>query len=836
MDNHDACQHPAGLNRPDDSSPQSLKDWVLGNSVTLMIVGAVLLFLGYKFARDEIDVTTLLNIGKVALGLSLVVFVHELGHFLVAKWCDVHVETFSIGFGPALPGCSFKWGETTYKFAVFPLGGYVKMLGQVDGDESEDPENDDNPRSYRNKSVWQRMAIISAGVVMNVILAVVCFILVYTHGVKRPPATVGRVVAGGGAWEKGIPSGAVFTQINDRRDPFFMDLQRAVVRSQDGETVKMVYRVPPDTREHEVVIMPRVAHGAGRPVVGLEPSDSVVLAAKYQCGERSHPVRMESAAAAARLAFDVRPGDVITATSDPEHPDQMLALPASDPKDPTSEQRHRFELTRRWMHFAGMPMTVEVRRPGAGSPVKIQTTPGTFHFLDTILATTDPDQPDRVTPLPPDEHNPGSGLGDSFALRQSFELLAGKFMTVRVRRGHGEEVDLIVPPAYHVTLGVWLEMGAISAIRDDSPAQKAGVQVGNILQKVELTDLQGGRATFVAAKANGDPRPTVDPLQLPYELRKWAAGRKGVKARLWVGAPKGNDELKVQERPALDWDDSETWRFAREVPLNVTSPIAIPELGLAYMVLPRVEKVVHPGPDGASLEVDDVIKQVRFQMPGKKPGTFEPDKWRKLEPDQLQWPNVFLALQSSDSKEIGLKVERRRKGDGARKGGEMELKELEVAARPDPDWPLADRGLILREEQRTLQAANFGQAVMLGVQDTGDQILDVFHNIRGMVAQRISPKNMGGPIQIADIAFRVAKVDFWEFLFFLGAISINLAVINFLPIPVLDGGHMVFLTYEKLRGRPASEQVRVVATYVGLFLIVSLMFFVFYLDLSRYFL
>ena len=107
---------------------------------------------------------------------------------------------------------------------------------------------------------------------------------------------------------------------------------------------------------------------------------------------------------------------------------------------------------------------------------------------------------------------------------------------------------------------------------------------------------------------------------------------------------------------------------------------------------------------------------------------------------------------------------------------------------------------------------------------------------RGMVTRRTSVKEVGGPIRIADFAYRIAKVDFWEFLFFLGAISINLAVINFLPIPVLDGGHMVFLTYEKLRGRPASEQVRIVATYVGLFLIVSLMFFVFYLDLSRYFL
>jgi regulator of sigma E protease len=185
---------------------------------------------------------------------------------------------------------------------------------------------------------------------------------------------------------------------------------------------------------------------------------------------------------------------------------------------------------------------------------------------------------------------------------------------------------------------------------------------------------------------------------------------------------------------------------------------------------------------------------------------------------------------------LTLKVERKRRADGSKKAGESELKEMEVVARPDPDWPLAERGFILREEQRTLQAANLWQAVVLGMQDTSDQILDVFHNIRGMVVRRISPKNMGGPIEIARIAFHVAKVDFWEFLFFLGAISINLAVINFLPIPILDGGHMVFLTYEKLRGKPASEQVRIAATYVGVFLILSLMFFVFYQDITKIFL
>src|SRR5262249_15887083 len=149
---------------------------------------------------------------------GFVIFIHELGHFAVAKWCDVHVETFSIGFGPALPGCKFQRGETTYMIALFPLGGYVKMVGE--GAESE--EGDDDPPSFNNKSVWQRMGMISAGVIMNVILAFVCFIIVYRGpGKKQPAGVVGKVVAGSSCWEQGVPAGALIQQVGNEHQPLY---------------------------------------------------------------------------------------------------------------------------------------------------------------------------------------------------------------------------------------------------------------------------------------------------------------------------------------------------------------------------------------------------------------------------------------------------------------------------------------------------------------------------------------------------------------------------------------------------------------------------------------
>src|SRR5207253_2267890 len=118
------------------------------NGLTLLLLGVVFVWLYQSLGGEG-----MWSLVKAALGLGFVVFVHELGHFLVAKWCDVHVETFSIGFGPAIPGCSVQRGETLYKIGLFPLGGYVKMVGEG----AENDEEDDDPRSFKNKTVGQRM-------------------------------------------------------------------------------------------------------------------------------------------------------------------------------------------------------------------------------------------------------------------------------------------------------------------------------------------------------------------------------------------------------------------------------------------------------------------------------------------------------------------------------------------------------------------------------------------------------------------------------------------------------------------------------------------------------
>jgi regulator of sigma E protease len=272
--------------------PLSVRDWLVANSVALLLVVGVLGFVFYKFPLDDV-----FSIGKAVLGLSFVVFIHELGHFLVAKWCDVHVTTFSIGFGPAVPGCAFRMGETTYKFSLVPLGGYVQMVGQVDGDEGSDGSESD-PRSYRNKSVFQRMAIISAGVIMNVILAVICFVVVFRGpGKERLAAIVGTVDSGSPAFVNGIHWGAEITQIGDVKDPTFEDLFITVMGTTTDEKIKFVSHLPGKPAK-ELEIEPRL--GKLKPMIGLGYASQLdFLIPRMAAPGLTTPARPGSAAAAA---------------------------------------------------------------------------------------------------------------------------------------------------------------------------------------------------------------------------------------------------------------------------------------------------------------------------------------------------------------------------------------------------------------------------------------------------------------------------------------------------------------------------------------------------------
>ncbi len=158
---------------------------------------------------------------QIALGIGLVIFVHELGHFVAAKTFGVKCEKFYVGFDvplkigpikfPRTLG-KFRYGETEYGIGVIPLGGYVKMLGQDDDPRKQEVGGQANsrgwgrdrrrrrpkldPRSFPAKPVWQRMVIISAGVVMNVITGVLFAAIAYGYGISYIPASRRRCHSG----------------------------------------------------------------------------------------------------------------------------------------------------------------------------------------------------------------------------------------------------------------------------------------------------------------------------------------------------------------------------------------------------------------------------------------------------------------------------------------------------------------------------------------------------------------------------------------------------------------------------------------------------------------
>ena len=142
------------------------------------------------------------------LVIAVIILVHELGHFLVAKKVDIEVHEFSLGFGTKL--LAFKKGETQYSLRILPLGGYVRMAGMV---EEEEP----NPRGFAAKSPGQKMAVTFAGPAMNFILAILIFIYTFTF-VGTPQvvnnAVVGDVIEGRPAYEAGLRSGDRITSVN----------------------------------------------------------------------------------------------------------------------------------------------------------------------------------------------------------------------------------------------------------------------------------------------------------------------------------------------------------------------------------------------------------------------------------------------------------------------------------------------------------------------------------------------------------------------------------------------------------------------------------------------
>jgi regulator of sigma E protease len=189
--------------------------------------------------------------------LSILIFVHELGHFLVAKWCGVRVLKFSLGFGPPIGFGRYRarWvsGHTEYVLAWFPLGGFVKMLGE-NPDETDDPALIAHPsETLGAKKTWQKLAIVFAGPAMNLLLPIVVFMGTLAVGLPRPEATLGMVEKGSPAAEAGLRAGDEIVALGGEAIGWWSDFDEEV-RARAGDTVTVLYRRDGQERQSKLHI------------------------------------------------------------------------------------------------------------------------------------------------------------------------------------------------------------------------------------------------------------------------------------------------------------------------------------------------------------------------------------------------------------------------------------------------------------------------------------------------------------------------------------------------------------------------------------------------------
>jgi regulator of sigma E protease len=651
---------------------------------------------------------------QVAGGLGFVIFVHELGHFLVAKACGVKCEKFYLGFDVGgLKLCKFKVGETEYGIGALPLGGYVKMLGQDDnpaaaaqeahrarmsGDLPAEPVAGPHPawdpRSYPAQSVPKRMAIISAGVIMNVIFAVLMASWAFGLGVKELTCTLSSVRTGGAAWRAGLRTGDEITAIGGQQQPIFNDLKHHVTVGSVERGVEFTVHRPADDTTRTVLLRPDTDLGA--PTVGVISPLSLTL--------RKETVN-DLPGSAARAEPPFAAGDTITAA------------------DGTAVKNYA-ELIAALSRVADKPVRLTVERAAA----------------DGTAATS---------------------------------------------------LDITVPPQRVRGTGLQMTPRSIKAVQDNSPAAAAGVRAGDRLLSVDGADLG-------------------DPLTLDERLR----AKAGSRVRLELARADGEKYAVEVEPRAVTWRDDELSGLAM--------PVSVPTLGLAITVDATVANAAADGPASkAGIASGERVTRVRFLEPEEKERAA--DEGIELSEKMPNWPGVMAILQQVPAgTTLELTV-----ADAAGKERRVEIEPAEAAT-----GFIVDRGLILEPVYTLVKAGSAAAALRKGAGKAVQDLSLVYGFLRKLTSNQISPRLLGGPIEIAKQAGRSAQEGFSQLLLFLTMLSANLAVVNFLPIPVLDGGHMVFLLYELVRGKPPSENVVAALSYLGLALLLTLMMFVFGLDLG----
>ncbi|MGI9457994.1 MAG: site-2 protease family protein [Aeoliella sp.] len=688
------------------------------------------------------------------LGLGFIIFVHELGHFAVAKWCGVKCDKFYLGFDvpfgrffnwilrregefslfglkvPKTIGRPVKWGDTEYGIGILPLGGYVRMLGQNDDPRMTEEQIresevvDENipttevvgpdgemhkvdSRSYIAKTVPQRMAIISAGVVMNVIFAFIFAVIAFRIGVPSMPSIVSATDPGTPAWKVGLRPDDEIVRIGDIENPWFEQLTNEIVLSGRGEAVEVEIR----GRDEPLLLKPsrerrKIAQ------IGVAPPVSLELAKKNPAN---------SFTPAAEVADRIPAGATIVAVN--------------------------------------------------GIEVK------TYGQLTTELVA-----------------NRDQAIEYTFLKK-------------------GEKTKVRVPANPREYVGLVMSLGPITAIQAGSPAEEAGLAEGDLVTAIDSKPIG----------MQSDGQLAWNPRTLGDELA--ALGDRGEAVVLQVvrrGQEQGAqpEDISVTLRP-VTWIESS---------MSKKSPLSVPALGATFSVPNKIAAITQGSPaESQDIEAGDVIESATLVVPKEHKKQYEKmfaglDDPIEFSQETQAWPLVMELIQDTPP---GTKLKLNLLRTGVKEAVTVELPIAEAEGSYD-----AKRGITLQRIFRDRYGDTFGDQCSLAWSETKRSLTSVYRFLNRLINNDIPATALGGPITIARASFFSALDGPGRLLIFMTLISANLAVVNFLPIPVLDGGHMLFLTYQGIFRRPAHPLVFELMTLAGFAFIVGLMLFVFGLDLG----
>ncbi len=706
----------------------------------------------------------------VVLAFSVLVFVHELGHYLAARLTGVRGERFFIGFDTVGLASKIESLATVYGIGILPLGGYCALAGQNDDPRKE--KQSDAPDELQNKPLWARGLVFGGGVLMNFLFGFLVLIAAYMHGIPFIPSVIGVMDPTGPAAVHGFQSGDRITMIDGKDVSSFEEVAEAIaLAGAGGEVDVRLERKGEDGAPRTVNIRVKGRASSMRGnlnTIGAEPERSNIVGGIVDDPQFTTPLEGKLAVGDRIVAVDLD-GQSIPVDNGRvipylilDKPGQDVLLTVSDRKGAEHQVAVPLETFGEW--DMGLRIGVAVGGVVADSPAaKARLQAG-----DLIVAYQREEDaaPQRIAST-----NEFMDMVASAALRP---------VELNIRRDGAEIAVAVTPrlmagspdvdPETDTLLGVegWM-MGAdgfrIDRVLADSPGE-GQLLVGDYLYGINGKPLPAGKSLWEAVETEASED-----------------------IRLFVQRRAENDDLVGQTRRDL------------------------PDANLSLRLSPRISPEYRRPMIGIDLTAGPVTAVV--------PGSFADVSLGGI--NRLAGARLTAIQYSPDLATTSLRFAF---PENSPQGGGMR-----TLSAPTPDYiknePL-QAGLRARlpvsfktaEEIRPLP---FGAAVVAAGKKWVDLSLMVYRVIHRLIVRTLPLDAVGGPVQL----FRMIKIaddrGFAYFLYIVALISVNLGVCNLLPFPVLDGGHLVFLLIEWLIGRPPPPIVRETAQWIGLVCLLALM-------------